>query len=61
MLGLGVREAVPLDEGGICCGLRLGIIPKPDGAGVASRGDGCTGLGDGFRDDTIIPCGREAS
>lgn len=39
-LGLGVRETVPLAAGGICCGLRSGIIPSPVGAGVASRGDG---------------------
>jgi hypothetical protein len=51
-LGLGV---LPLAEEGICGGLRSGIIPRPDGAGVASLGDGSTGLGDGFLEGIRLP------
>lgn len=56
-LGLGVLEIL-LDVGG--CGRKSGMMPNPDGVGVASRGDGMTGLGDGlFRDGKRLPgCGR---
>ena len=56
-LGLGVRLAVFLEELGACCccGLRSGIIPRPAGAGVASRCDGCTGFGDGLREGKRLP------
>lgn len=54
MLGLGVRVLVPLVEG--CSrGLKSGTIPRPVGAGVASRGDVNTGLGDGFLDGKREP------
>ena len=56
ILGLGVLETVPLDEGGTCCGLKTGIIPRPDGAGVASRADGIIRLGDGFREVSRLVC-----
>jgi hypothetical protein len=53
-LGLGVRVAVPL----ACSrGFRSGIIPSPEGAGVASLGDGITRLGDGFREGSREPSG----
>ena len=43
-LGLGVR--VPVEDAGFCGGFKSGIMPRPEGAGVASRGDAITGLGD---------------
>jgi hypothetical protein len=57
-LGLGV---VPLEEdrrAGVIGGLKSGTMPRPDGAGVPSRGDGGIGPGDGFLDGMRVPWGR---
>ena len=45
-LGLGVR--VPVEAVDFIGGLKLGIIPRPEGAGVPSLGEVMTGLGEPF-------------
>ena len=50
--GLGARRDGLAAVGCGWRGRKSAIIPSPEGAGVPSRGDGCTGLGDGPRD----PC-----
>lgn len=50
--GLGARRPELLPG---ACGRKSGIIPRPDGAGVASLGEGWIGPGEGFLDGSRDP------